>query len=105
MSDLLDCVLVITANLLAYPLMNVLIEEADKLEYLTSDGRWTKNVALGKSFTTTEIAFQTAKKEPIGRFNIVSYIPQTRQFINMNHGRGKGSEIKPGLENAPESHS
>ena len=85
--------------------MNILIEEAEKLEYLTSDGRWAKNVTDGKSFETTEVAFQTAKKEPIGRFNIVAYISQTEQFINMDHGRGQGSETQPGLENAPEPHS
>jgi hypothetical protein len=75
--------------------MNILIEDAETLEYLTSDGRWTKNVADGKTFRATEAAFEVAKSEPIRRFNIVCYIPQTRQFINLDHGRGKGSETSP----------
>ena len=75
--------------------MNILIEDAETLEYLASNGRWTKNAANGKTFGTTGLAFQTAKKEPIGRFNIVSYISQTRQFINMDYGRGKGPETAP----------
>ena len=70
--------------------MNILIEDAEKLEYLTTAGKWTKNATEGKSFGATETAFEAAKKEPVGRFNIVCYIQQSRQFINLNHGRGKG---------------
>ena len=75
--------------------MNILIEDAETLQYLASNGRWSKNAADGKTFGTTDIAFQTAKKEPIGQFNIVSYISQTRQFINLDHGRGKGLAVTP----------
>jgi len=35
-------------------------------------------------------ALAAAKKEPMGRFNIVGYIAETKQFINLNHGKGKG---------------
>ena len=70
--------------------MNILIEDAETLEYLTSNGQWTKNAVEGKTFTATALAFEVAKKEPIHKFNIVCYIPQTKQFINMDHGRGKG---------------
>jgi hypothetical protein len=70
--------------------MNILIEDAEKLEYLTSNSQWTKNAAEGKSFGATEAALQAAKKEPIGKFNIVFYIPQTRQFVNLDRGHGKG---------------
>ena len=69
--------------------MKILIEDAEKLEYLTTAGQWTKNVAEGKSFAATETAFEVAKKETVGKFNIVCYIKQTKQFINLNHGRGK----------------
>ena len=82
--------------------MNILIEDAEKLEYLTSDNHWTKKASEGKSFGATEAAFQVAKKEPIGKFNIVFYISQTEQFINMDHGRGKGlGEAGPVTETAP----
>jgi hypothetical protein len=70
--------------------MNILIEDAEKLEYLTTAGQWSKNVKEGKCFGATEAAFEVAKKEPVGKFNIVCYITQTKQFINLNHGRGKG---------------
>jgi hypothetical protein len=82
--------------------MNILIEDAEKLEYLTSDNHWTKKASEGKNFGATEKAFAVAKKEPIGKFNIVFYIPQTQQFINMDHGRGKGlAEAGPVVETAP----
>ena len=87
---LLHCRLVIPENLVAWLFMNILIEDAESLEYLTSTGTWTKNVANGRSFGATEAAVQVAKKELIGKFNIVSYVSQTRQLINLNHGRGKG---------------
>ena len=82
--------------------MNILIEDAETLEYLTGDNKWTKKVSEGKTFKVAEAAYQVAKKEPIGRFNIVFYIPQTEQFINLNHGRGKGpAEAGPVVENLP----
>ena len=81
--------------------MNILIEDAKTLEYFTSDNKWTKKVSEGKNFGATQTAFAVAKKEPIGKFNIVSYISQTKQFINMDHGRGKGvAEASPVVETA-----
>jgi hypothetical protein len=87
--------LVVLENVVASPFMNILIEDAEKLEYLANDGLWTKNAAEGKSFEATEAAFDAAKKEPIHKFNIVCYITQTEQFINMNHGWGKGPVTCP----------
>ena len=72
--------------------MNTLIEDAETLQFLTEEGSWSKNAGKGKRFMTTNLAFETAKKESIGKFNIVCYIPETEQFINLNHGRGKGIE-------------
>jgi hypothetical protein len=80
----------IRANLVVCLFMNILIEDAESLEYLTSNNQWTKNVAEGKDFGATKAAFVVAKKEVMGRFNIVAYVRQTKQFINMDHGRGKG---------------
>jgi hypothetical protein len=70
--------------------MNILIENNDTLEYLTADGVWTKDPLLGRPFGTTTVALRAAKLEAVGKFNIVCHIPQTNQFINMEHGRGKG---------------
>ena len=82
--------LVVFGNVVPLWLMNILIEDAETLEYLTGDNKWTKKASEGKNFGATGAAFEVAKKEPIGKFNIVFYIPQTKQFINMDHGRGKG---------------
>jgi hypothetical protein len=70
--------------------MNILIENADSLEYLAADNHWTKIAAEGKHFPRAGAAFDVAKKEAIGKFNIVGYITETRQLINLNHGRGRG---------------
>ena len=70
--------------------MNILIENDDTHEYLTSAGQWTKNPLSGKSYPATRIAFKAAKLEAVGKFNIVCHIPATNQFINMDHGRGAG---------------
>ena len=94
--------LVVWENVVTSPFMNILIEDAETLEYFTSDNKWTKKASEGKNFGATEKAFDVAKKEPIGKFNIVFYIPQTQQFINMDHGRGKGlAEASPVVETAP----
>jgi hypothetical protein len=71
--------------------LNILIENNDTLEYLTSAGQWTKNPLNGKCYPATRMAFRAAKLEAIGKFNIVSYIVETNQFINLDHGRGAGS--------------
>jgi hypothetical protein len=50
------------------------------------------NISRAAASGRTTAAFAAAKQEPIEKFNIVSYITQTRQFINLDHGRGKGAE-------------
>jgi hypothetical protein len=78
-------------DLLNLPAMNILIENAESLEYLAGNGGWTKNVAKGKNFEATGVAFKIAKQELVGKFNIVAYIAESKQFINLDHGRGKSS--------------
>jgi len=73
--------------------MNILIENNETLEYLTESGQWTKYPGQGKRFPATSVAFQAARKEQIGRFNIVCHISATNQFINLDHGRGKGLPV------------
>jgi hypothetical protein len=70
--------------------MNILIENAETLEYLGANGRWSKKPADAAAFPATHAAFAAAKNEPIGKFNIVRYFPDTEQFVNMDHGSGKG---------------
>ena len=70
--------------------MNILIENCETFEYLTDAGKWTKNPREGKCFPATTAAVQVAKREAIAKFNIVCHIAATNQFINMDHGRGRG---------------
>ena len=72
--------------------MNIIIEDAESLKFFGGDGKWTANVADGKRYAGTNQAFKAAKQEPIGKFNITGYIAETRQFVNLDHGRGTGSE-------------
>ena len=68
--------------------MHILIENEETLEYLTNENDWSKNPLKGKQFLSGELAFRAAKQEVIGKFNIVCYIPELNQFINLKHGRG-----------------
>ena len=82
----------VPARLLTWLAMNILIENADSLEYLTGTSLWSKNIVDARRFANTGIAFAAAKTEPIGKFNLVGYSTETKQFVNMDHGRGKGVE-------------
>ena len=88
--NILRIIVVTPGNLLSYWFMNILIENFDTLEYLTEAGQWTKNPLEGRCFPARTAALQIAKRELIGKFNIVCHIPATNQFINLDHGRGKG---------------
>jgi hypothetical protein len=71
--------------------MNILIEDADSLKFFTNDGLWSKTVTEGKYFSGTASAFKAAKQEAVGKFNIVGYVTETKQFINLDSGKGKGA--------------
>jgi len=77
-------------DLLGFLFMHILIENDETLEYLTSDRTWTKNPLAGQQFPNKRGALQAAKLEAIGRFNIVLYLPDNHQFVNLERGRGKG---------------
>jgi len=49
------------AGQIKWVFMNILIEDAEKLEYLTSENLWTKNAANGKNFAATGSALAVAK--------------------------------------------
>jgi hypothetical protein len=70
--------------------MNIFIENAETQEFLAGDGRWTKESSQGASFATTRAAQTAAKREPIGKFNIVGHFDGTEQFFNLDCGSGKG---------------
>ena len=74
--------------------MYILIENEDTMEYLTDENNWSKNPLKGTRFHTSRLAFRAAKLEDIGKFNIVCFIPETKQFINLDHGRGIQKSLK-----------
>lgn len=80
-----------------FQIMNILIENTDTLEYLTIAGDWSKNPSEARKFVSMISAYTTAKNELIGRFNIVRHFKDTNQFVNLNHGRGKGAVSAAGL--------
>lgn len=75
--------------------MNIIIEDAESQKFFKGEGLWSLNIADGKRFAGTALALKAAKLEPVGRFNIVGYIGETRQLINLVHGRGKGAAGLP----------
>ncbi|MFO1487893.1 MAG: hypothetical protein U1F65_05395 [Verrucomicrobiota bacterium] len=75
--------------------MTILIEKQEPLEYLNRTGAWSKNPTEGRPFPNMAAAYGIAKQEAIGRFNIVCYILETNQFVNLNVGRGKGAPTEP----------
>jgi len=72
--------------------MTILIENAESFEYLNANSGWTNDAVDAMAFPSTRIAFAAAKKQPIGKFNIVGYVGETRQLVNLDHGRGGGVE-------------
>jgi hypothetical protein len=73
--------------------MQILIQNAETLEYLTNESNWSKNPMKGKLFSTSRLALRAARLEAIGEFNIVCYIPRTKEFINLDHGQGIGKSL------------
>jgi hypothetical protein len=71
--------------------MKIIIEDAESLKFFVGEGKWSKNAAEGKRFMATAQAFKAAKQEPIGKFNITGYIAETKQLVNLDHGRGSGT--------------
>lgn len=74
--------------------MNILIEDAEKLEYLTSSNHWTKIPAEAKIFRNTAEAVAVGKQQHMGKFNVVAYVSTTHQFVNF--GKGCGRRIPEG---------
>ena len=77
--------------------MHILIENEETLEYLSIENNWSKNPLKGKQFPTSRLAFRAAKLEAIGKFNVVGFIPETKQFINLDHGRGIAKSVNQEL--------
>jgi len=83
--------LVIPKSVLTCPAMNIIIEDAESLKFFTGEGQWTKNADDGKHYAGTIQAYNAAKSEPIGKFNVTGYIAETRQLVSLRNGRGTGA--------------
>ena len=77
--------------------MHILIENEETSEFLTETHHWSKNPMKGKQFPNSRSALRAGKLEAIGTFNIVCYIPKTKEFINLDHGKGIGKSAKDGV--------
>ena len=82
-------------SLLTCSSMNIIIEDVETLKFFTGEGQWTKNVTESKHYAGSAEAFNAARREPIGKFNIAGYIVENKQFINFRSGSGIGSLLKP----------
>jgi len=82
--------------------MSILIENDTTLEYLSSAGKWTVNPKAAKRFRMKDEAFEVATQESVGKFTIVLHIPETNQFVNLDHGKGKGAPQTVSDEAAPD---
>lgn len=75
--------------------MTIIIEDPETHKFLATDGTWSDKAVDGQVFASTRVACAAGRRESIGRFNVVGYFSDTSQFINMDHGRGKGSGADP----------
>jgi hypothetical protein len=73
--------------------MNIMIEDAESRKFFTGEGQWAENAEAGKRYAATRAAYKAAKQELVGKFNIVGYIPSTKQFVNLDHGQGKSAGV------------
>jgi len=71
--------------------MNIIVEDVDSMKFFTGEGQWTRNAAHGKHHAGTIQAYNAARNEPIGKFNITGYIAETKQLISLRNGRGTGA--------------
>jgi hypothetical protein len=68
--------------------MTILIENADTLEFLTRDGRWTKHAGEAATYRTSTLAKEFGTAAPIGRFNVVGAFKNSPQLTNLDEGCG-----------------
>jgi len=72
--------------------MTILIENADTLEYLAKDGRWSKKVTDALTYRTSTLAREHGVTVPVARFNVVGVFKNSPQMVNLDEGVGAGSK-------------
>lgn len=68
--------------------MTIFVENAETLEYLGKDGRWTKKVDQAATYGTSTLAKEYGISAPIGRFNIIGAFRNSPQVVNLDEGCG-----------------
>jgi hypothetical protein len=68
--------------------MKIFIENASTLEFLTREGRWSKNKKEAAVYTSSAQAKTFGKSSPIGRFNVVGFFANSPQLTNLDDGCG-----------------
>ncbi|HTB83432.1 MAG TPA: hypothetical protein VK742_07255 [Candidatus Sulfotelmatobacter sp.] len=70
--------------------MKIIIEDSESFKFFTGEGQWSAVAADGKPYASALHAYNVARHEPIGKFNIAGYVVQTEQIVNLRAGRGTG---------------
>ncbi len=74
--------------------MKIIIEDAESFKFFAGEGHWSAVAEDGKPYASALHAYNVARQEPIGKFNIAGYVTQTEQLVNLRAGRGTGiSEV------------
>jgi hypothetical protein len=73
--------------------MKIIIEDSESLQYFTGEGRWSPLAAEGREYASALHAYNAARQEPVGKFNITGYVGCTNQLVNLRSGRGTGAPI------------
>ena len=68
--------------------MTILVENAETLEYLTTDGRWTNKMERAATYRSSTLAKASATSAAIGRFNIIGAVAKSSQIVNLDEGVG-----------------
>jgi hypothetical protein len=70
--------------------MKIVIENAETQEFLTADGKWTRNSKQAAVYSNTTTAKARGASAPIGRFNVVGTFKDSPQITNLDEGSGTG---------------
>jgi hypothetical protein len=70
--------------------MKIIIEDSESFKFFSGEGHWTDAAGDAKPYASALHAYNVARQEPIGKFNIAGYVIQTDQLVNLRAGRGTG---------------
>lgn len=68
--------------------MRIQIENAETLELLTKEGKWTRQREDAATYRTTTVAKEFGTGAAIGRFNVIGTFAKSGQIANLDEGCG-----------------